>query len=179
MKFFKNPVVAVLLSALIVIASTLGSVNIRFGAKCQDIADDFYAGDESMVKPLNNISASVDGLVNIAGSYGLDCSAVSSAANRFASELRSRDGRVDALYQRYKDLMREEASLESALFRLELRDQDEESAQQYTEIIRDAVDELEDSDYNESVRAFLRKYDHFPTNALAALSGVAYPAYFA
>ena len=179
MKFFKNPVVAVILSALIVLCSTLVSVNIKFGARCREITDEFYTGDEAMVKPLNNISASVDGLVNIAGSYGLDCTAVSAAADRFASALRGSDGQVGALYQLYRDLMREEASLESALFRQELRDQDADSAQQYAEIIREAVDELEDSDYNESVRSFLRRYDRFPTNSLAALAGVAYPAYFA
>lgn len=186
MKVLKKPVVAVLLCAVIVIASTLGNVNRLFGAKCQKITDGFYNGvevDGFTQKGINihlqNISGYVDGLTTIARRNGVDCTAIEAASDQFKSVLRADKPSISSLYGSYTALMLEEAELETALGRVALDERDTEGFNTYRDNIKGAVSSVASAGYNESVRSFLGKYDRFPTDTLAALAGVDYPEYFA
>ena len=44
MKFFKRPAVAVILTVIIVICSSLISVNAKLGSRCDRVIDGFYDG---------------------------------------------------------------------------------------------------------------------------------------
>ena len=44
MDFLKKRPVAIILALIIVVGSTLLSVNIKLGSKCQTITDGFYSG---------------------------------------------------------------------------------------------------------------------------------------
>ena len=185
MKLLKNPVVAVLLSLVIVVASTLVSVNLRFGAKCQAVTDGFYDGVDSdgyrqqaMATHLKNIGSYVDGLLTIAKHYDVDSAALQSSLDIFKAALRNQNS-VSNLYETYTAMMRDESALEAALAQQELSDRDAEGYALYASEISGARSAMEITGYNESVRTFLLKYKRFPTDTLAALSGVSYPEYFA
>ena len=64
MKFFKNPVVAVVLALVIILGSTLVNVHVKYGALCRGVTDDFYEENgiagEFFNTLLDNVSKIVD-----------------------------------------------------------------------------------------------------------------------
>ena len=74
------------------------------------------------------------------------------------------------------------SALTTLLGQLAQADLDEQNAQtvsRCTASISDAQNAIAASGYNDTVRSFLRRYDHLPTNLLARLAGVDYPESFA
>ena len=79
MNFFKRPFVAVLLSALIVLCSTLVSINVKLESKCDAVSDIFYEGVRisgvdypAMAEPMKQLCALTDDVILIANNYGID-----------------------------------------------------------------------------------------------------------
>ena len=183
MNFLKKPFVAVLLSALIICGSTLLSADIKLGRECQNITDGFYEGvvyenyqHKSIASQIRNICGAADGMVTIANNYDIDTDAVRAATDEMKSALTY--GSVSYLHYLYEDLLQAVKPLEDQLSRAELSDRDAEGFAQYSSTISGAQSVIENSGYNESVRAFLRDEIHFPADFFAELAGVELPELF-
>ena len=184
MNFLKKPFVAVLLSALIICGSTLLSADIKLGRECQNITDGFYEGvvyenyqHKSIASQIRNICGAADGMVTIANNYDIDTDAVRAATDEMKNALTY--GSVSYLHYLYEDLLQALKPLEEQLSRAELSDRDAEGFAQYSSTISGAQSVIENSGYNESVRAFLRDEIHFPADFFAELAGVELPELFA
>ena len=183
MNFLKKPFVAVLLSALIICGSTLLSADIKLGRECQNITDGFYEGvvyenyqHKSIASQIRNICGAADGMVTIANNYDIDTDAVRAATDEMKNALTY--GSVSYLHYLYEDLLQALKPLEDQLSRAELSDRDAEGFAQYSSTISGAQSVIENSGYNESVRAFLRDEIHFPAYFFAELAGVELPELF-
>ena len=183
MNFLKKPFVAVLLSALIICSSTLLSADIKLGRECQNITDGFYEGvvyenyqHKSIASQIRNICGAADGMVTIANNYDIDTDAVRAATDEMKNALTY--GSVSYLHYLYEDLLQAVKPLEDQLSRAELSDRDAEGFAQYSSTISGAQSVIENSGYNESVRAFLRDEIHFPADFFAELAGVELPELF-
>lgn len=190
MKFFRRRSVALIIAAVAVIASTLLSVNVKFGRAAQDVTDGFYTVSPVVSEPsvyrstgshLSNLCAYADGLVTIADNYNLDTEDLSwdSESLKLAQSYSSED--ISYIYYCYTDLCASLNKLIDQLHRVELSERDASGLEQYESSVAGAKAAIEaaGSVYNDSVRAFLRVYDKFPTNLLAEMAGVDMPAYFA
>ena len=184
MNFLKKPFVAMLLSALIICGSTLLSADIKLGRECQNITDGFYEGvvyenyqHKSIASQIRNICGAADGMVTIANNYDIDTDAVRAATDEMKSALNLSS--VSYLYGLYENLLSALKPLEDQLSRAELSDRDAEGFAQYSSTISGAQSVIENSGYNESVRAYLRDEIHFPAEFFAELSGVELPELFA
>ncbi|MCI7136474.1 MAG: hypothetical protein SPI09_06225 [Candidatus Limivicinus sp.] len=184
MNFLKKPFVAVLLSALIICGSTLLSADIKLGRECQNITDGFYEGvvyenyqHKSIASQIRNICGAADGMVTIANNYDIDTDAIRAATDEMKSALTY--GSVSYLHYLYDELLQAVKPLEDQLSRAELSDRDAEGFAQYSSTISGAQSVIENSGYNESVRAFLRDEIHFPADFFAELAGVELPELFA
>ena len=183
MNFLKKPFVAVLLSALIICGSTLLSADIKLGRECQNITDGFYEGvvyenyqHKSIASQIRNICGAADGMVTIANNYDIYADAVRAATDEMKNALTY--GSVSYLHYLYEDLLQALKPLEDQLSRAELSDRDAEGFAQYSSTISGAQSVIENSGYNESVRAFLRDEIHFPADFFAELAGVELPELF-
>ena len=183
MNFLKKPFVAVLLSALIICGSTLLSADIKLGKECQNITDGFYEGvvyenyqHKSIASQIRTICGAADGMVTIANNYDIDTDAVRAATDEMKNALTY--GSVSYLHYLYEDLLQALKPLEDQLSRAELSDRDAEGFAQYSSTISGAQSVIENSGYNESVRAFLRDEIHFPADFFAELAGVELPELF-
>ena len=183
MNFLKKPFVAVLLSALIICGSTLLSADIKLGRECQNITDGFYEGvvyenyqHKSIASQIRKICGAADGMVTIANNYDIDTDAVRAATDEMKNALTY--GSVSYLHYLYEDLLQALKPLEDQLSRAELSDRDAEGFAQYSSTISGAQSVIENSGYNESVRAFLRDEIHFPADFFAELAGVELPELF-
>ena len=186
MKLLKKPFVALLLSAAVVLSSTLLSVNIRFGGKCRDITDGFYDGvyyngytQKSLSSHLKNICGYADGLVTIANNYDIDTGDLLTALDDLKLSLSYSYGYASHIYFCYDELLSPLNALVDQLSRTELSERDADGFVQYRSGINGAQRAMESAGYNESVREFLRSHDQFPTDFLAELAGVEMPEYFA
>lgn len=183
MNLLKKPFVAVLLSALIICSSTLLSVDVKLGKECQNITDGFYDGvvyenyqHKSIASQIKNICGAADGMVAIANNYDIDTDAVTAATAEMKSALNF--GSVSYLYGLYEDLLNALKPLEEQLSLTELSDRDAKGFDQYSSTISGAQSVIDNSGYNESVRAFYRDVVHFPADFLADLVGVDLPELF-
>jgi hypothetical protein len=186
MSFLKKKPIALLLTVLVVVVSTLLSVHMKLGSKCQSISDGFYDGVEfngykqkSLDSHLKNVAAYADGLVTIARNYELDTDDVEDASDALKLALRYSRGDASYIYFEYQELMKAVASLQDHLSRTELSERDADGVAQYTSSLIGAQSAMESAGYNESVREFLRSYDRFPSDILGRLAGVQWPEYFA
>lgn len=185
MKFFKRPAVAVLITAVIVLASTALSVNIKLGEKCERVIDGFYNGvyyngaeQKSIASQLKNIYSCADEIASIAGRYDIDTEDVLWCIDDLKLGLTYSPNEASYLYYCYDELIGEVKTLERELSRVELKEQDSEALEQYIASIKESQRAIESSGYNESVREFLREYMRFPAEHLADFAGVQVPEYF-
>lgn len=186
MKFLRKTPVAVVIAALLVIAATLLSVNVKLGSKARAVTDGFYDGVEyngytqkSIASHLKNINAYADGLITIARNYDIDTSDAEDASEWLKMALNYSHGYASYIYSEYQGLMKAVTTLEDQLGRAELSERDASGLAQYTSSITGAQSAIESAGYNESVREFLRSYDRFPADVLGRLAGVEMPEYFA
>lgn len=183
MNFLKKPIVALLIAALIIYFSTALSVNVKLGAKCQDITDGFYDGvtyegyaHKSIASQIRNICAAADGMATIAKNYDIDTQDVSSATDEMKNALTY--GTVSYIHYLYEELLDAVKPLEDQLNRAELSERDADGLKQYSSTITGAQSVIDNSGYNESVRSFLRSDMSFPADFMADLAGVELPELF-
>lgn len=185
MKLFKNRVFALLLTVMLVIASTLISTNLKLGRKCSAVTDGFYDGvtvngitQPAIAAQLRNICSSADSLAVLASSYGLDVQDVEDNSQWLKNAMRYSREDASYIYYEYEHLMKALTALQIQLDRTELSARDAESVSQLAASVADAQSNIDGSAYNDSVREFLRKYDRPYTYTIASMAGVRMPEYF-
>ena len=185
MSFFKKPVVAVILAALIVICSTLLSVNLKLGDECRDIIDGFHDGVlvdgvlmPSIASQLRTIRGNADEIAYIAGTYGLDTEELKWAADDLRYGLLYSEAEASYLYYCYEELLDELRNIEKQLGESAVSGQDKELLSGYFDGIESAQQLIESSGYNETVRQFNREQLRFPADILGELAGVDFPELF-
>lgn len=186
MKLFKKPAFALFLTVIVVIASTLINTNIKFGRKCSEVSDLFYEGvtangytQTPIATHLENIAGYADGLCTIARNYDIDTASVEDSSSFLKWSLQYNDTDTGYIHSNYTQLSSELATLVDRLERTELSDRDASGVEQYKTSISGAQSAIGESGYNDAVRSFLRRYDHFPTDVLAEMAGVEMPETFA
>ena len=178
-QFFSRRSVALLLAVLVVISTTLFQTRFRFGRLCSEVTDQFYYGSGSIASELVQLSDSAEILAGLAHLYNLDeAKAAMNTTSSLRELLRLESSEIAAIHDLYKELLSETFTLESLLARQELSDAEADllsSAQHEAAQAKAAIDA---SGYHDTVRVFLKRYDRFPTTALAALVGLKMPQVF-
>ena len=186
MKFLKNPFVAVLLSLLIVVVSTLLSVDLKLSRKAENVANGFYAGVRvsgsvrtPVASSLSDLCDAADQLAVIADNYGLDTAPLRDGEDALRLSLGRRNSDAHAVYGEYSRFNQALLVLEDALARTDLSDRHSEQLEDLVDRIANDREEIAVSGYNESVSSFLRRCDRFPTRQWADMFDIAYPSQFA
>ena len=186
MKFLKNPFVAVLLSLLIVVVSTLLSVDLKLSRKAENVVDGFYEGVKisgsvrpSVASSLSDLCDAADQLAVIADNYGLDTAPLRDGEDALRLSLGRRNSDAHAVYSEYSRFNQALLVLEDALERTDLSDRHSEQLGDLKDRIEHDREAIAVSGYNESVSAFLRIGNRFPTRQWADMFDIAYPTQFA
>jgi len=187
MNFLKKPTVAVILTAGIVLCSTLVSVNTKLEDKCRDVNAIFYDGVTisgqdypAMAAPIKELCAITDDILLISGNYGIDTEELSSALSDLELAIQYSDDDINYLGYCYDDFLSALRSVETKLQNTGLSDRHIAALADYSLQVADCVATVEEGavGYNEYVRSFLRSYDKFPTDMWAELTGIWFPGYF-
>lgn len=177
--------VALLLTAVMVVASTLISVDAKLGEKARQVSYGFYDGvyvdgyqQKGIGEHLKNLCSYADGLVTIANNYAIDTEEVSDASQTMKWAMTYDQDDISYQYWCYSELRKTVEVLTRQMEQAELNERDASGLNQYSSNINGAVSAIESSGYNATVREFMRRYDHFPADFLAELAGVDMPEYF-
>ena len=182
MKFFKNPVVAVLLTALLVVGSTLISADAKLSRACTRVIDGFYDGVKRQPAAAQAIRALCDDaeqMVIIGDNYGIDTSPLAADTAALRQTVGFDNPDIAAVYAAFAPFYTKLKVLENDLVHTDLSERHKEQMAEYSADIAQCRAQIDSSGYNESVSSFLRKNDRFPTRQFANLFNISYPAYFA
>lgn len=181
MDFLKKPIVALILTFVVVSSSMALNTQIKLGEEVQKIEDYFYTsrpGEKSIYSRLEDRLAAANGLWTVLVNYD------TAAAEELSS---ARQVLIWACQDRdISDMMffNEELTIvfTGSLVLLngyELTDSELDAAAHYTENFSGAQKMIESSSYNAYVLEFLRSiYDKFPARLLAGISNVDPPTLF-
>ena len=185
MNFFKKPAVAVILSLIVIFASTLISVSAKLNNKCDKVSDGFYSGvkykgekHDAIADEICSLCAVSDDIVPIASNYGIDTASLSDSSQQLYTLVSSGSRDIGSVYQVYSEFITALKNVETQLHAAGLSSRHEEAMNEYSEEISSCVDDINTACYNDSVREFLRKYDKFPTRNWADFLGISFPEYF-
>lgn len=185
MDFFKKPAVAVILSLIVIFASTLISVSAKLNNKCDKVTDGFYNGvrykgenHDAIAEEISSLCAVADEIVPIASNYGIDTSVLSDSNQRLRTLVSSGSRDIGSVYQVYSEFITALKDVETQLHATGLSRRHEEAMSEYSDEISDCVNDINTACYNDTVREFLRKNDKFPTSNWADLFGISFPEYF-
>jgi len=184
--FFRNPIVAVLLSVLIVLGSTAVTSSIKLNNKCEDIVDGFYYGTRLNGQLMKSVYYNLGDLLELSGeialvadNYGIDTKALYSSSAELKKSIGYHNEDIDNIYDYYE-------ALYNALFSVVMELSSTQLSQRHLEYMASASEQInaiklsiENSGYNESVRSFYKKFDRFPVNIFSDIFDIEYPEYFA
>lgn len=186
MKFLKKPFVAVLLTIATVLCSTAISINIKLNNKCESIIDEFYEGGiaqgvvfDSTYGNLCSMYELAEEIVLVADNYGVDTRELSSSISTLKEALNYKNSDMSEIYSDYSDFYSSLRAVEIELSNIQLSQRHMEymnSASGQISYLKSCVD---NSNYNESLRTFYKKFDRFPVNVFADIFNIDYPEYFA
>lgn len=187
MDFFKKRSVAVILAIIIVLCSTLISINVKLEAKCNEVSDIFYDGVKlngveypSMATPVKELCSIGDNIITIANNYGIDTSDLSDELRylRLAMQYSSDD--VGYIGSCYSDYIKELKAIDAKLNDIDLSDRHTVTMAEYQLRIEECTETISQgaSGYNEAVRVFLKSYDKYPTDFWAEMTNTYFPTYF-
>lgn len=185
MKNLKKPVIACILSAIIVLSSTFISADIKLSRASDKVTEGFYRGVEfggykrkSVSSQLENICGAVSGLMTIAKNQGLDTAGISSLNAELSSCLSAKSYDISSVYSSYSSLRSSLEPLLDTLSAADLSKRDEKGAKDYMVTIMGAEKVIEESGYNESVQDFIDSMSVFPTDFFFSVTGTALPEKF-
>ena len=185
MKVFTKKVFTVFLAVLIVIGSTLLSVNLKLSKDFDKVTNGFYNGnlingskEKSLHSLLLIVAEESSNLASIAERNGLDVSEFKNKADYFIHDVITMQDDISYIYYCYQDLLEDLMEVGQALTGLTLNANDEAAAVVSLQSIMDAQASIDASGYNESVRQCIASLQ-FPTEIFADLAGVDLPEYFA
>lgn len=187
MSFFSKRSVAIIVSVILIISSTLLSTHVKLGKKADEITEGFYNGisydgylHPAVFTQLKNISSYCLGVSTIASEYGIDTSALKEARDHLETNLSENSGSIKELYLNYSELVPIANQIFNELGTKTLNERDQLGYSEYKTNYDGAISTIEESGYNESVTDFLNgPYHAFPANIFAKLAGVSEPVYFA
>ena len=191
-KILKNPAVALIITFVLVFVSLQLNTRIKFGGQCDEISAQLYnsAGSPCIADGMRTLCSATEKMLTLAGQLGIDVSTLDSdgkyadeqAADLISdirSALRYEDGSARYLYYLYEALLSKTYAMETALARSALSDADSAAFLAAKEEASQARTLVENADYNDIVRTFLKRYDRFPTSLIASFAGVSMPNLFA
>ena len=187
MNFFKRPFVAVLLTILIVVCSTLISVNVKLQSKCDAVSDIFYDGVRisgveypAMAEPMKQLCALTDDVVLIAYNYGIDTGELSQRLEDLELAMQYSADDVNYIGICYGEYFKELRAVENQLQSIGLSERHQAAMDEYSAQIAACSETIARGavGYNEKVRSFLKSYDKFPTDFWADVTGTWFPGYF-
>jgi len=185
MKLFKNRLFAILLAAIIVIGSTLLSVNIKLNKEFSYVSDDFYNGvlidgkrETSIHSQLIVIGRASEDIAAVAERNGVDVTEFKDNIGYFNYDILVMDGNISYIHYLYEDLLDDIMEAGNAINSIQLSTQDEQIAVNALEQIINAKETIESSAYNERVRKYISALP-FPMEILADITGAYLPEYFA
>ena len=187
MNFFKRPFVAVLLSALIVLCSTLVSINVKLESKCDAVSDIFYEGVRisgveypAMAEPMKQLCDLTDDVILIANNYGIDTGELSQRLGDLELAMQYSADDVSYIGSCYGDYFKALRSVENQLQSTGLSERHQTAMDAYSAQIETCSATIAQgaAGYNEKVRSFLKSYDKFPTSFWADVTGAWFPDYF-
>ena len=185
MKFFKNPLVSIILSAALICASTLLSVNVKFGRECREITNLFFDGmvfngeqQDGIAKHLKDIYTSCDNINIVAEKYGVINEDFIYRSEDLRLSLTYSEDDASYIYYCYDELLKELRYVTGELASKDLSIDDLGDLNEALFIIDEAKEQISQSGYNQAVRDFLRDIPEFPTEELAEAAGVNLPEYF-
>ncbi len=180
-KFFSQPRIALIITVVLCIASTLVSTHFRLGGKCDDVTETFYTGSEdSVADELKTLCNEAEKLVLLGAKHSVSGVEETKSAVNDVRILLLNGSSEAKIYEAYEMLLGSLFELETALNRQELPEEDAAilaEAQHNAAESKHALDEL-GALYNKDVQIFRNDYHRFPTTLFAALSGVRMPQYF-
>lgn len=187
MNFFKRPFVAVVLSALIVLCSTLISIDVKLQRRCDAVSDIFYDGTRisgvaypAMAEPMKQLCTLTDDVILIAYNYGIDTEMLSRRLNDLELAMQYSDDDVSYIGDCYGEFFKELRSVEIQLQNTGLSERHQLAMDGYSTQIAECSAAITQgaAGYNERVRSFLKSYDKFPTGFWAEVTGTWFPDYF-
>ena len=171
----KKPLIAAILSVLIVLASTLVSVHARLDPLCKEYWDEFRSGDihEAL---LQYCSCSAETLL-LAKNYGVDVHEASDCAAALQKAMDKET--LSGVYARYQRLNQALSGAKASLLRADLSEADRQALDRLDKALTAAQKKIADCDYNSRVAHFLRKELGSFSCFVARLCGVRLPEQFA
>lgn len=185
MKVLAKRLISVLLALVIIIGSTVLSVNLKLSKEFDKVTEGFYSGalssgnkEQSLHSQLLIIGKEASTLAAIAERNGVDVAQFRDEAEYFSREVITMQDDISYIYYCYQDLLEDLMQVGQALTALSLSASDETAAVGSLQRIMDAQALIAGSGYNESVRQYIASLQ-FPTTFFAELAGVELPEYFA
>lgn len=161
MKVLKNPIIALLLSAVIVLSSTYLSADVKLAKASAKITDGFYQGvkydnykHKSIYEQLDHICGAASGLVTVADNYGIDTEELSGLTGELVNSLSAKSGDISSLYTLYSSFSDALHALMDSLSGAELSGRDRQGTENYIDTVKGAEKMIEEAGYNESVQEY-------------------------
>ena len=178
-KIIYNPVFAVALTVVLMIVSVLLNTRVKRGGQCETLCNQFY-GEGMVADSLESLCSASEQLVILGERYQLDeADDAMSSIRSIRAMLQQRSYEASDIYDRYYELLKNTFSLEGILERTALSEEDAGTFASAKHIAAEAKSAIDNSSYNDVVRAFLNRNHRFPTPQLASVSGVNMPELFA
>lgn len=178
MKILKNPVVAGVLAAVLIIGALLLNTRIKFGKQCREVSEKLYESG-SIAAQLDELCVDASAIAAIAEQHSLDISRMNQAVDALRQALSQHSTHAADLFADYTAVRTELNTLTAKLMGLGIGTEDSQAVVTLQVKIQEIQDRISASDYNPAARAFLQQYDRFPTGLLAKLAGVSMPEEFA
>lgn len=183
MAVLKRRSVAILIAVILVIVSTSTGVKISLESASRDIEELFYSGVEydgylhpSIYSQLEKRSDAANGLLTIGRKYELtaECDDLEQAR-----EFLGYSSSPSSYYYNNEDLQKAFDVLKNELNNCELTERDAKLVEEYSSIFENATGVIDDSGYNEAVRAFYRDVIYqFPAEWFYYNMYIDTPSYF-
>ena len=186
MKFFKNPFVAIISCILIVVLSSIISINVKLGNECEKVIDSFYVGklhngtiSTSIYGDIVNMYELAENVVVVADNYGIDTRKLVSDIAELKDELNFKKPDSGEIYSEFTEFYSNLWAVTLELSNTQLSQRHLEYMSSASQEINSLKSSIESSDYNNNVRVFYKKFDRFPANLFAEIFDIDYPEYFA
>ena len=186
MNLLKNPIIAVLLTILIVLSSTIISISIKLNNKCEAVIDDFYEGKLQHGIVYTSLYADICSMYELASevslvaeNYGVNVKELNASISELKEELGFKNDDISEIYADYTSMYSYLRAVEIELSGIGLSQRHMEYMTEISAQIAQLKSSIDSSSYNDVVRNFYKKFDRFPVNTFAAIFDVEYPEYFA
>ena len=187
MNFFKRPLVAVVLTVLIVVCSTLVSVSVKLESRCSAVSDIFYEGVRisgveypAMAEPMKQLCALTDDIILIANNYGINTGELSQRLDDLELAMQYSADDVSYIGSCYGDYFKALRSVENQMQSTGLSERHQTVMDEYSAQIETCSVTIDQGakGYDEKLRSFLKSFDKFPTSFWADVTGTWFPGYF-